>query len=761
MDFLEFPHRDLIEFPQRNLPVSRLSQLRQIRLGRYGVTVLSVLTALLLMLWLDAWIPMHSSPFLLFFAAIMVSAWYGGFKPGLVATALSALASNYFFLPPAGLALTAAEWERVGLFTLVAIMMSWLSGTRRQLVQELRRDRDWISAIVNAAGNLLVVCDRQGRIEQFNRACEQLTGYQFEEVRGKFIWDLLPPDDVAAVRSLLKPLPTKQTWREYQGTWLGKDGSQRTIMWSNAALFDEQGKIRSLIITGIDVSDRTQAERKLQETNRQLHALIQASPLAITVLDRQGRVNLWNPAAERIFGWQTEEVIGHMLPSVPADKQTEFLGNIATTLDGNLLNGQETVRQRQDGSLIDVSIWTAVVQSNGVDDRILSLIADVSDRKQTEAALKSMQERLTRLFESNTIGILFGDVDGNINQANDEFLRTIGYSRAALEAGAIDWIAITPPEYLPLDNERIREARQRGACTSYEKEYIRPDGSRVPVLVGYALMGEDRRQSVAFILDLSDRKALEAALQHKAEELAQANRLKDEFLAVLSHELRTPLNAILGWSTMLKSRTIDPTTTSRAVETIERNARLQTQLIDDILDVSKIIQGNLRLQPTHVHLLPLIEAAIATVSPAAAAKHICLEFGWPRQSECHFQLFGDPARLQQIFWNLLSNAIKFTPDYGQVEVQVTLVGTRPTYAEIRVTDTGSGISSEFLPFVFDRFRQADSTTTRHTGGLGLGLAIVRHLVELHGGTVWAASQGEGQGATFTVRLPLRIDGDEP
>ncbi|NES95425.1 MAG: response regulator [Desertifilum sp. SIO1I2] len=232
------------------------------------------------------------------------------------------------------------------------------------------------------------------------------------------------------------------------------------------------------------------------------------------------------------------------------------------------------------------------------------------------------------------------------------------------------------------------------------------------------------------------------------EEAEAANRIKDEFLTVLSHELRTPLNPILGWSQLLRRGKLDAAMTATALETIERNAKLQTQLIEDLLDVSRILKGKLALNMAPVNLASTIEAAIATIHLAAEAKSIGVQTQFPPVA---LQVLGDATRLQQAIWNLLSNAVKFTPPGGQVEVQL---GRVDSIAQIRVCDTGKGIHPDFVPYVFEYFRQQDSTTTRQFGGLGLGLAIVRHLVELHGGTVQAESLGEGQGATFTVSLPL-------
>ncbi len=227
----------------------------------------------------------------------------------------------------------------------------------------------------------------------------------------------------------------------------------------------------------------------------------------------------------------------------------------------------------------------------------------------------------------------------------------------------------------------------------------------------------------------------------------ESNRLKDEFLATLSHELRTPLTAILGWANMLRSGRLDDETFRTAIEIIERNARTQQHIVDDILDVSRVITGKLRFDPEPTDLRAIVAAAVDAVRPAAAAKNIRLLTDFdPR---CR-SVTGDPSRLQQIVWNLLSNAVKFTPIGGEVRARVEQAEGR---ARLTVTDTGLGIKPDFLPFVFDRFRQGDQSTTRAFGGLGLGLAIVRHLVELHGGTVSAESEGEGKGSTFTVELP--------
>ncbi|HYN24414.1 MAG TPA: ATP-binding protein [Pyrinomonadaceae bacterium] len=270
--------------------------------------------------------------------------------------------------------------------------------------------------------------------------------------------------------------------------------------------------------------------------------------------------------------------------------------------------------------------------------------------------------------------------------------------------------------------------------------------------VGVIIQVTDTTEMAIFrrqVMAMNEQLLLSATRQHELTETAErANQLKDEFLATLSHELRTPLTSIVGWAQMLGNPKLDPVASLRAIEVIRRNARMQVQMIDDLLDVSRIITGKLRLSVQPVDLGTIIIAAVDGLRPTAEAREMRLQLQLESPAG---QVSGDPDRLQQVAWNLISNAIKFTPKGGRVIVSLERV---ESHVEVTVSDTGKGIATEFLPHVFDRFRQADATTTRAFGGLGLGLAIVRQLVELHGGTVRVDSEGEGLGSTFTVSLPL-------
>jgi signal transduction histidine kinase len=287
------------------------------------------------------------------------------------------------------------------------------------------------------------------------------------------------------------------------------------------------------------------------------------------------------------------------------------------------------------------------------------------------------------------------------------------------------------------DEQLAVELMRAGAVDYLSKQTLGPD--RLVRSLRYAVAMARAEQARREALE-RERAALEEA--------QAANRAKDQFLATLSHELRTPLNAILGWARLLAGGTLDRTGEARAIEIIERNSRLQAQLIEDLLDISRIVTGKLRLEPRASLVSDVIEAAVEALRPTADAKRIQLEINpWPEERliQC------DPARLQQVVWNLLANALKFTPDGGRVSITVR---ERKDRLCLAVRDTGIGISGDFLPYVFDRFRQAEGAVTRSHGGLGLGLSIVRHLVELHGGEILAESEGEGRGAVFTVSLPL-------
>ncbi len=359
------------------------------------------------------------------------------------------------------------------------------------------------------------------------------------------------------------------------------------------------------------------------------------------------------------------------------------------------------------------------------------------------------------LLEAAPDAMVISDGRGRIVLVNAQAERLFGYSRGEMLGRDIE--LLVPHRYRRTHvghrDGYVRNAKTRPMGANLELYARRQDGSEFPVEISLSPLPSDSDSLVvSAIRDITDRRAAEAErnrlLQERAAH-AEANRVKDEFLATLSHELRTPLNAILGWTALAKTRAVEPEV-QRALSTIERNARMQVQLIEDLLDVSRVLAGKLRLDVAALDLTEVCDGAIEVIRPAANAKGIQLNVVYETKP---LLMVGDADRLQQVIWNLLSNAVKFTERGGRVDL--TARHTEDGTIRLLVRDTGRGIPAAFLPHVFDRFRQADSSSTRQFGGLGLGLSIARSLVESHGGTIEVASSGQGTGATFAVTLPAR------
>jgi PAS domain S-box-containing protein len=525
------------------------------------------------------------------------------------------------------------------------------------------------------------------------------------------------------------------------------------------------------------------------------HTFAENAADAIIIIDAASVIHFVNRAAEKIFGYPVREMLGRNLTLLMPDylRHAHRAGlerYLSTGVRHISWSGVELSGLRRDGREIALEISFGEFSENGV--RYFTGIArDITEHKRQEATQRFLVEasallaasldyettlqsvaRLSVPFLADWCIVYVADDDGAIRpiavahdgdaakvesvwelerRENQNPDAATGVSKA-IRTGRSELYEDLPAAddaAMPGDAKRFRVARELGL----ESAMIVPLVARGRTLgaITFATSAPGRHYGLpdlALAEDLAQRAAFAVDNARLYREAQEANRLKDEFLATLSHELRTPLTSILGWTNLLRSVKFDDATTTRALETIERNARSQKQLVDDLLDASRIISGKLRLEMKPTELGGVVESACEAARPAAQAKGI--ELGVALDDGANL-VAGDAERLQQVVWNLLSNAVKFTPAGGRVEVRLAREGTQ---ARISVADTGEGIREEFLPHVFERFRQADQTTTRTHGGLGLGLAIVRHLAELHGGTVAAASAGAGRGATFEVRLPL-------
>ncbi|HTV79965.1 MAG TPA: PAS domain S-box protein [Steroidobacteraceae bacterium] len=515
--------------------------------------------------------------------------------------------------------------------------------------------------------------------------------------------------------------------------------------------------------------DETSETEQLRQSEERFRLLVQSvRDYAIFMLDPKGYVLTWNIGVERSYGYSAREIIGEHFsrfytPEALADglPERELQGAAAK---GSLED--EGWRVRKDGSRFWANVVLTALHEDGELVGFAKITRDLTQRRAHEEELRRSEERFRLLVEGvREYAIFMLDANGRIATWNDGAQRIKGYTAEEIIGKHFSVFYPEDVRESGWPDHELHVAAERGSFQDTGWR-VRKDGTTFWANVTITALRDDTGRLMGFAKltrDLTESKrveAIERANQHREEMLdaersarmtaQRSTRVKDEFLATLSHELRTPLSAIRGWTQVLLKGHSTPEQQRRAIEVIDRNARAQVQLIDDLLDLSRIITGKIRLDLHQVSLLNIVEAAVDSARPAAETKGIKLKAILGSGNDI---VNADGSRLQQVIWNLLTNAIKFTPKGGQVQVLLQRVNS---HLELSVSDTGIGIPASFLPHVFERFSQRDSSTTRKFGGLGLGLAICKQLVELHGGAIRAASQGEGKGSTFYVELPVSI-----
>jgi PAS domain S-box-containing protein len=608
----------------------------------------------------------------------------------------------------------------------------------------LRESNRKIGGILESITDLFYHLDREFRFIEINGRAAELFDKRPQELIGRKIWDVVPgaigsPLHANLIRAMSERVVVH--FEESVGVVPG--------VWFEVHAHPSQN---GLFVYLRDITGRKEAEI----TTSWLAAIVESSDDAIVSKDLNGIITSWNGGAARIFGYEAEEVIGKpvtiLIPPDRIDEEPTILGRIRL---GERVDHYETIRRRKDGTLIDISVTVSPIKdAQGEIVGASKIVRDVTQRKRAEEEIRFQAHLLNAVEQA----VIASDLQGRIIYWNAFAERLYGWT--AGEAIGSVLLDLTPAETLREKASEILSQLLRGESWSGEFMVRRKDGSLFPAMVTDSPIFSAQGELIGVVgvsVDISERKAAEEQrlqlLENEREARSQAERansLKDEFLATLSHELRNPLNVILGYSEVLlrSEEARKSASLRRAIEILRRNALTQSHLVRDLLDLSRLHTGKLSLNREAVSLSTAVHNAVETVREEAAAKNI--EIDVSTNEEVVF-VAADPFRLEQMVWNLLSNAVKFTPPGGRVEIRSSSDGDNAVFS---VKDNGEGIDPQFLPEVFEMFRQADGTFSRKHGGMGIGLALVRQLAGLHGGAVTAASEGVGKGAEFTIRLPL-------
>lgn len=614
-----------------------------------------------------------------------------------------------------------------------------------------------------------------GVVQRVNHAELELLGYARDEYVGKSARTFFADPEVAD--DIQQRLALGETLHSVEAQLLSRSGSIKHVLVSANVLWQEGKFIHARVLTR-DITRQKHAQFALQEADQRKAAILNASLDAIITMDQDGMLVDFNPAAEQIFGYPRAEAIGRQLadliiPMHLRAQHREGLRRFLSTGEAHVLGKRiEISALHASGREFPIELSITVVDVRPM--LFTATLRDITLSKKANQDLKQALSLLEATFAHAAAGIVLTPPEGTLLQANQKFTDITGYDAA--ELSKLTLIGITHPADRAASAVHMEQLRE-GTLDHFtvEKRYVHKSGQTV---WGKTSVGAIRDASgsllrfIAVVDDITAQKGTELALQRSESRLRtmleerkqlldseraartaaeRLSELKDQFLATLSHELRTPLSAILGWTSILRRKS-SPEDVQKGMEIIERNARLQAQLIEELLDTSRITTGKVALDLQPVDAANVVRSAADSARPMAAAKGVELRVV---AAQAGAVVQADPHRLQQVVSNLMTNAVKFTDKGGIITVSVH---QDEDAVEIAVADTGEGMSPEFLEHAFDRFRQADASTTRKYGGLGLGLAIVRSLVELHGGTVTATSPGKGKGAHFRVRLPVSQPG---
>ncbi|MGE0129976.1 MAG: PAS domain S-box protein [Blastocatellales bacterium] len=744
-------------------------------LNRTILALAPVLVAFLVQLMI--WPIIQPYAWFLFSPAVFFSAWIGGRRVGILATVVATLLTWYFFLAPE-LSFTERNVREIvaaltflGTGVVFSLFHDRLKRTERRVAEAIAASRyqTQLESTFQAIQDGIVVTDMEGAFLLVNEAEARINGFPSAEAMKRNIaffqdlYELRYPDG--------KPLPFEE-WPinnvlkgESITNWELRarrrdTGQEWFFSFSGEPVRDEQGNQILAVVGTRDITEQKRAEESLRESELRFRTMISAVPSLTFEADKDGNNIFISDQWLTYTGMTAEETAGAgFIRAYHPDDAEDVMAEWNAAVQSGMPFERKCRIRAADGSYR----WFLNRAQPGRDAegrvvRWAGSLTDIDDLARAEEALRESKERLAGIVSSAMDAIITVDEDKRIVLFNEAAERMFGCP--AVEALEQSISRFIPEHFRIADAEHVRRYGETGGASRAmgisALIALRADGTEFPIEASISSIEVGGRKLYTVIhRDITERKKAEAereqlAMEQTARAAAEAaNRSKDEFLALVSHELRSPLNAILGYTRMLRTGPVDRDAINNVTAIVERSAKAQLQIIEDLLDSARIVTGKLRIEPGPIDLVPALEAALDTVRAAAEAKSIMVVANFGPAPE---ETLGDSTRLQQVVWNLLTNAVKFTPEGGRVELRME---SDADNVRITVSDTGKGIEPEFLPLVFDRFRQADSSSARRVGGLGLGLSLVKHLVELHGGTITAASEGLGRGATFTVTLPRR------
>ncbi len=621
---------------------------------------------------------------------------------------------------------------------------------------------DYADSIVQTVREPLLVLDADFRVKMASRSFYKLFKVEPAQTIGQLLYELGSGQwHIPALRLLLEEiLPREGVFDDFPVEDDFPSIGSRKMLLNGRRLHSENNNSLLILLAFEDVTERRRLEAETARQRQWLQIAMSSIGDAIIATDPLTRVMYMNPAAVEMTGWSlddaTNKPLGEVFHIINEQSRAVVESPVSRAIRDGVLVGlaNHTVLVTKNKSELHIDDSAAPIrdEAGNIIDKVIMVFHNISQRRKLEQVFEISENRYRRVFEAAHDGIMIlNSSTGKIEDVNPYMLELLDFPRDHFIGKELWEIGVLPDAEA---SKRAMEDLMRDGRIRYEDLPLRSsNGQRIPVEFVSNVYQEDQYTIIQCnIRDISDRKrherereALLANEQASRMEAEAANRTKDLFLATLSHEMRTPLNAIVGWASLLKRKTYADPDFQEGIEVIDRSAKAQAQLIEDVLDISRIVSGKLRLEIHPSQLVKVIAAAIEVVQPAADAKGIKILIDLDASAS---EVTCDPNRIQQVVWNLLSNAIKFTPKGGTVQV---ILGRGRSTAKIQIIDTGRGIEPEFLPYVFDRFRQADSTTRRRFGGLGLGLSIAKQLMELHGGTVKVAERrGGAWAATFTM-----------